>query len=72
MNINKDSLKKRIEELNEELNNCSNEKQRAFLIRSIEYKEAILNGNPESEIKKIAEEVRELKDNWLLDKSRKR
>lgn len=63
--INIESLNKRIEELKEQLSKSTNEKEKAFLIRSIEYKQAIIECKPSDEIEELAKEVKILKNAWL-------
>lgn len=63
--INIESLNKRIEELKEQLSKSTNDKEKAFLIRSIEYKQAIIECKPSDEIEELAKEVKTLKNAWL-------
>lgn len=70
--INIESLNKRIEELKEKLSKSTNDKEKAFLIRSIEYKQAIIECKPADEIEEIAKEVKTLKNAWLEVKPKRK
>lgn len=70
--INIESLNKRVEELKEQLSKSTNDKEKAFLIRSIEYKQAIIEDKPADEIEEIAKEVKALKNAWLEVKPKRK